>query len=171
MGRRLLVAAAAAVAVVLPLGLAAADATPAPPGSVVYLDPSYPPAERAADLVSRMTLAEKASQMVSSRAAAIPRLGVAAYGWWDEAAHGVAREQTNDGDQPPDLINTTSSPVSLSLAATWDPDLVYREATLISDEAREVVQENRYDLDFYSPTVNLARDPRWGRNDETFGED
>ncbi len=109
--------------------------------------------------------------MVSSRRQAIPRLGVAAYGWWNEAAHGVAREQTNDGDNPPDLTNTTSYPVSLSLGATWNPGLVYREASLISDEAREVVRDNRYDLDFYSPTVNLARDPRWGRNDETFGED
>ena len=161
----------AVVAVALPLGLTVADSAAGRPAARIYLDRSYPPAERAADLVSRMTLAEKASQMVSSQSPAIPRLGVAAYGWWNEAAHGVAREQTNDGDQPPDLTNTTSFPVSLSLGSTWDPGLVYREASQISDEAREVVRDNRYDLDFYSPTVNLARDPRWGRNDETFGED
>ncbi len=92
---------AGVVAVVLPLGLAAADGA-ATASTPIYLDHVYPPAERAADLVSRMTLPEKASQMVSSMAAAIPRLGVAAYGWWNEAAHGVAREQTNDGGDPPD---------------------------------------------------------------------
>jgi beta-glucosidase len=161
----------AAIVIGLPLAVTAADTGAVRSGGPIYLDRSYSPAERAADLVSRLSPAEKASQMVSSRAAGIPRLGIAAYGWWNEAAHGVAREQTNDGDVPPDFINTTSYPVSLSLGATWDPGLVYREATLISDEAREIVTGNRYDLDFYSPTVNLARDPRWGRNDETFGED
>jgi beta-glucosidase len=162
----------AVLAILLPLALTVSDTVvAAAPGTPIYLDRSYSPQERAADLVSRMTLAEKASQMISSRATAIPRLGVASYGWWNEAAHGVAREQTNDGDNPPDLTNTTSYPVSLSLGATWNPDLVYREASLISDEARDVMKDNRYDLDFYSPTVNLSRDPRWGRNDETFGED
>ncbi|MGH3424661.1 MAG: glycoside hydrolase family 3 C-terminal domain-containing protein, partial [Nocardioidaceae bacterium] len=137
----------------------------------IYLDADYSPAERAADLVSRMTLEEKASQMNSSQAAAIPRLGVAAYGWWNEAAHGVAREQTTNNSNPPILTNTTSYPVSLSLGSTWNPSLMYREATMISDEAREVVRDNRLDLDFWSPTVNLGRDPRWGRSDETFSED
>jgi beta-glucosidase len=140
---------------------------PLPP----YQDPRYSAAERAADLVARMTTWEKASQLVTSQAPAIPRLGVPAYGWWNEAAHGVAREQTNTGANPPDLVNTTSYPVSLSLAASWDPELMFAEATAISDEAREVVRDNRLDLDFFSPTVNLSRDPRWGRNDETFGED
>ena len=152
-------------------GIPGADAQAQARGVPVYLDTAYSPAERAADLVSRMTLAEKAAEMNSSQAAAIPRLGVAAYGWWNEAGHGVAREQTIDAANPPTLVNTTSYPVDLSLGSTWNPDLVYREATLISDEAREVVRDNRLDLDFYSPTVNLARDPRWGRNDETFGED
>ncbi|MRK03211.1 family 3 glycosyl hydrolase [Aeromicrobium sp. S22] len=137
----------------------------------VYLNTRYSPEERAADLVSRMTLAEKASQMNSSRAAAIPRLGVAAYGWWNEAAHGVAREQTTDNSNPPILTNTTSYPVSLSLGSTWNPELMYDEASLIGDEARDVVQDNQRDLDFWSPTVNLGRDPRWGRNDETYSED
>ncbi len=149
--------------------LASDDVVPRRPP--IYLSPEYPPQERAADLVSRMTLAEKASQMNSSQSAAIPRLGVAAYGWWNEAAHGVAREGTLDGENPPTLTNTTSYPVSLSLGSTWNPDLMYREASLISDEAREVVRDNTLDLNFYSPTVNLARDPRWGRNDETFSED
>jgi beta-glucosidase len=145
--------------------------SPLPEGPLIYLDPSSSPQERAADLVSRMTLREKAAEMNSSQAAPIKRLGVAAYGWWNEAAHGVAREQTVDGANPPTLMNTTSYPVDLSLGSTWNPDLIYQEATLISDEAREVAPDNRLDLDYYSPTVNLARDPRWGRNDETFSED
>ncbi|WP_437965711.1 glycoside hydrolase family 3 C-terminal domain-containing protein [Sorangium sp. So ce260] len=142
-----------------------ADDTP------IYLNRRYSPEERAADLVSRMTLVEKASQMVSSQAAAIPSLGVPAYGWWNEAAHGVAREQVNNGGNPPNTINTTSYPVDLSLGATWNPELMYREALLISDEAREVFRDNKLDLNFYAPTINLARDPRWGRNDEAFSED
>ncbi|WP_201276691.1 glycoside hydrolase family 3 C-terminal domain-containing protein [Marisediminicola senii] len=137
----------------------------------IYLDTAYSAEERAADLVSRMTLEEKASLMNSSLSAAIPRLGVEAYSWWNEAAHGVAREgRTNDAN--PDILwNTTSYPVSLSLGSTWDPDLMYDEATLISDEAREVMRDNRFNLGFYSPTINLGRDPRWGRNDETYSED
>lgn len=140
-------------------------------GAPVYLDRHYSPEERAADLVARLTLREKAAEMNSSRAAAVPRLGIAAYGWWNEAAHGVAREQTNDGGNPPTLTNTTSYPVDLSMGSTWNPGLMYQEAGMISDEAREVVRRNSLDLSFYSPTVNLARDPRWGRNDETFSED
>jgi len=168
---------ARAVFAVVVVGVSMAVLAGAEPGSraedgpVIYLDPSYSPQERAADLVSRLTLEEKAAEMNSSQAAAIPRLGVAAYGWWNEAAHGVAREQTVDGANPPTLVNTTSYPVDLSLGSTWNPDLVYQEATQISDEAREVVPDNKLDLDYYSPTINLARDPRWGRNDETFSED
>lgn len=139
--------------------------------TAVYLDPAYAPEERAADLVSRMTLEEKAMQLNSSQAPAISRLGVAAYGWWNEAAHGVAREQYNDGANPYILINTTSYPVDLSLGSTWNPDLMYEEAVLISDEARDIFRDNKLDLNFYSPTINLLRDPRWGRNDEAFSED
>ncbi|PRW62235.1 glycoside hydrolase family 3 C-terminal domain-containing protein [Actinopolyspora mortivallis] len=141
------------------------------PDEPVYLDPNRPARERAVDLVSRMTRAEKAAQMVSSRAPAIPRLGVRAYGWWNEAAHGVAREQTENDSNPEILTNTTSYPVSLSMGSTWNPDLMYRVAEQVSDEAREVVEDNTLNLNFYSPTVNLGRDPRWGRNDETFSED
>src|SRR3954452_2067766 len=149
----------------LTAGAARAAETP------IYLDASYAPAERAADLVSRMTLAEKATQMNSSQAAAIPRLGVQAYGWWNEALHGVAFEQLTNNANATNLTHTTSYPVNLSLGSTWDPGLMYREATQISDEAREGVRGNVLGLDFYSPTVNLGRDPRWGRNDETFSED
>ena len=162
----------AAAALSLPVTITgSAGPSAAATGAPVYLDRAYPAAERAADLVSRMTLPEKVAQMNSSMAAALPRLGVAAYGWWNEAGHGVAREGTVDNGNPPTLTNTTSYPVDLSLGSTWNPDLVYREASLIADEARDVVRDNRLDLTFYSPTINLARDPRWGRNDETFSED
>src|SRR5690242_8522733 len=137
----------------------------------IYLNRSYSPAERAADLVARMTLAEKASQMNSSQAPAIPRLGVPAYGWWNEALHGVSRLQLNPSGNATVLDNTTSYPISLALGSSWDPNTMYREASAISDEAREIVPNNSLDLDFYSPTVNLGRDPRWGRNDEAFSED
>jgi beta-glucosidase len=148
-----------------------AATTPAHPTVPIYLNTAYSPEERAADLVSRLTLQEKADEMNSSQAAAIPRLGIAAYGWWNESAHGVARQQTNNGGNPPTLTNTTSYPVDLSLGSTWNPALMYSEAGMISDEAREVAPNNTQDLDYYSPTVNLGRDPRWGRNDETFSED
>jgi beta-glucosidase len=143
----------------------------AAPAAPIYRDPRFSPEERAADLVSRLTLAQKASQLNSSRAPAIPELGIRAYGWWNEALHGVAREQTNNQANPPADINTTSYPSPLSLGSTWNPELMYREATLISDEAREVFQDNQLDLNMYSPTVNLGRDPRWGRNDEVYSED
>ena len=165
------VALLAALAVSVPTAVVGAAARSTAADVPVYLNPAYPPAERAADLVSRMTLPEKATQMVSSMSAAVPRLGVAAYGWWNEAGHGVARQQTTTGGGPPTLTNTTSYPVDLSLGSTWNPDLVYREASAISDEAREIAPDNTYDLTFYSPTINLARDPRWGRNDETWSED
>lgn len=148
----------------------AANVPPTAP-TPIYLNTAYSPQERAADLVSRLTLPEKAAEMNSSQAAAIPRLGIQAYGWWNESAHGVARQQTNNGGNPPTLTNTTSYPVDLSLGSTWNPALMYQEAGMISDEAREVAPNNTEDLDYYSPTVNLARDPRWGRDDETFSED
>jgi beta-glucosidase len=161
-----------ALAIIGTLGCALALSQPvAHAATPVYLDPRYAPEERAADLVSRLTVAEKAEQMISSQAPAIPRLGVAAWGWWNEAAHGVARQQTNTNANPLILWNTTSYPVGLSLGATWNPGLVYEAATAISDEAREVVPGNTQHLTYYSPTVNLVRDPRWGRNDEAWSED
>ncbi len=144
---------------------ASAAATP------IYLDPAYSPAERAADLVSRMTTAEKASQTISSRAPAIPRLGIRAYGQWNEALHGVSRSSLTDNANAVTLMNTTSYPIDQSMGASWDPGLVYRVASAIGDEAREVSPDNTLNLEFYSPTMNLERDPRWGRNDETYAED
>ena len=148
-----------------------AAGNPAGKAEPIYLNRSYSPAERAADLVSRMTLDEKASEMNSSMAAAIPRLGVPAWSWWNEAAHGAAAEGMTNNANPPSLVNTTSYPTSLSLGSSWDPSLMYREAGMIGDEAREVETNNTENMDFYAPVVNLMRDPRWGRSDEAFSED
>ena len=115
----------------------AAGAEPAA-ATPVYLDTSYSFGERAADLVSRMTLQEKASQMVSSQSPAISRLGVPAYGWWNEALHGVSRSQTATSGNATTLTNTTSYPIDQSLGSTWNPNLIFRVASQIGDEAREV---------------------------------
>lgn len=132
----------------------------------IYQDESYSYEERAADMVSRMTLAEKASQAAGYNSSAIPRLGISSYMWWNEALHGYSQEGwfgiVADG---------SSYPSSYSMGASWDPDLYYQEALEIGAEARERVKDNKYNLTFFSPTVNLARDPRWGRNDESYGED
>ncbi len=174
--RLLLLMSVLAVAVAVPIAVSSASRRRSSDPTPIYLNRSYSPAERAADLVSRMTLTEKASQMNSSQAPAIPAsstipTGVSAYGWWNEALHGVSRLQLAPSGNSTTLDNTTSYPISLALGSSWDPDIMYREASAISDEAREVVPNNSLDLDFYSPTVNLGRDPRWGRNDETFSED
>jgi beta-glucosidase len=155
--RRVLGALAACAA----LGAPAAAQTPA------YRNESLSFEARAADLVSRMTLEEKANQM-KDNAPAIERLGVPAYGWWNEALHGVARSGL-----------ATVFPQAIGFAATWDDSLVFRMATVISDEARakheEYVrndQRQRYQgLTIWSPNINLFRDPRWGRGQETYGED
>jgi beta-glucosidase len=154
----------------LALGAAGGLAGPRHRGGPIYRDRSYTPAERAADLVARMTLAEKAAEMVSSDSAAIPRLGIREYGWWNEASHGVAAFQLMPGFST-QLNNTTSYPDDLALGSSWDPGLTYREGTAISDEARELAPQQFRNLDFFAPTVNMSRDPRWGRNDETFSED
>lgn len=132
-----------------------------------YLDTSLPLDARVNDLVSRMTLAEKISQMYNE-APAIERLGVAEYNWWNEALHGVARAG-----------KATVFPQAIGLAATFNKPLLHEVATVISDEARAkhhyFVDEDvvfRYTgLTFWSPNVNIFRDPRWGRGQETYGED
>lgn len=123
----------------------------------IYLDTSYSYEERAADLVSRMTLEEKAAQL-GYQAPAIERLGVHEYNYWMECLHGVARQG-----------KATNYPAPLALSNTWNRELVYQVADETSTEAR--AKNNRYNLSYYTPTVNLARDPRWGRNEETYGED
>src|SRR3954470_19521875 len=151
-----------------PVKVAAATAEP---GTPIYLDRRYSYAERAADLVSRMTTAEKASQTISSAAPAIPRLGIRQYGQWNEALHGVSRSQLTYNGNATVLNNTTSYPTDQTMGSSWDPDLLYRVASAIGDEAREVSPDNTLNLEFYSPTMNLQRDPRWGRTDESYGED
>ncbi len=136
------------------------------PGSP-YQDVRLPVALRVDDLVTRMTIKEKVSQM-QNHAKAIPRLGVAAYDWWSEALHGVARNGV-----------ATVFPQAIGMAATWDPALIQAEADVISTEARakhhEAVRNNErgiyQGLTFWSPNVNIFRDPRWGRGQETYGED
>ena len=98
-------------------------------------------------------------------------VGIPAYGWWNEALHGVSRESTAAAGNAITLTNTTSYPIDQSIASSWDPELMYRVASEIGNESREVVRSNKLDLDFYSPTMNLMHDPRWGRNDESYGED
>ena len=132
-----------------------------------YKDPAKPLETRVDDLLSRMTLEEKASQLLSA-SPAIPRLGVPAYDWWNECLHGVARAG-----------RATVFPETIGMAATWDSDLILRVATAISDEARaknnEFVRRGKrgiYEgLTFWTPNINIFRDPRWGRGMETWGED
>ena len=134
---------------------------------VPYKDVSLAFETRAADLVERMTLEEKISQL-GDEAAAIERLGVPEYNWWNECLHGVARAGT-----------ATVFPQAIGMAATFDRDLMYDTATIISDEARakhhEFVRNGDYGrykgLTFWSPNINIFRDPRWGRGHETYGED
>src|SRR5690348_4160850 len=140
---------------------------PAQGQQLIYQDPNRPIAERVNDLLSRMTLEEKASQMLSD-APAIERLGVPAYGWWNECLHGVARAGV-----------ATVFPEPIGMAASWDSNLIFRVATAISDEARakhqEFVRRGKrgiyQGLTFWTPNINLFRDPRWGRGMETYGED
>ena len=123
--------------------------------------------ERIDDLVSRMTLEEKVGQLMYD-APAIPRLGVPKYNWWNEALHGVARNG-----------RATVFPQAIGMAAAWDVDLLQRVASAIGDEARakynvSVANDFReiyQGLTFWSPNVNIFRDPRWGRGHETYGED
>lgn len=107
-----------------------------------------------------MTLEEKAQQTITSSAAAIPRLGVSQYNYWSEGLHGVARSG-----------NATSFPHGLGIASTWNTDLVQEMGDAISDEARGYSNETGKGLSYWSPTINLARDPRWGRAEEGYGED
>jgi len=133
----------------------------------LYLDPSQPIEARVDDLIKRMTLEEKASQLVN-QARAIPRLQVPNYDWWSEALHGVANAGT-----------ATVFPEPVGLAATFDDNAIHEMAIVIGTEARakhnQAVHAGRRDimegLDFWSPNINIFRDPRWGRGQETYGED
>jgi len=130
----------------------------------IYLNTSYSFKERAADLVSRMTPEEKQSQLGNTMPP-IPRLGVNHYDFWGEALHGVMGRNNNSG------MTATSFPNSVAVGATWDPELIKRETKVISDEARGFNHDLIFTLTYWSPVVEPARDPRWGRTAETFGED
>ena len=155
------------------LSIAAVSVFGQQPTQAPYLDSRLAPEARAKDLVSRMTLDEKVVEMQST-APAIPRLGVTAYTWWNEALHGVAQGRA------------TVFPQSIGLGATFDPDLLYRISDAISTEARAKYNEAKRHpapvetgtlpsrtagLTYWSPNINIFRDPRWGRGQETYGED
>ncbi len=131
-----------------------------------YLNPQLSPGQRATDLVRRMTLAEKASEM-QNNSAAVPRLKIPAYQWWSEALHGVINE------------GVTEYPEPMGLAATFDAPGIHSMAAQIGIEGRIKHVQNLREghtgimggLDFWSPNLNIFRDPRWGRGQETYGED
>jgi beta-glucosidase len=133
----------------------------------VYLNPKLPLEQRVDDLIGRMTLEEKVAQM-RDHATAIPRLGIPKYDWWNEGLHGVAFSGY-----------ATNFPQVIGMAATWDADLVHKMGETISTEARakynEAMSHDQHEaffgLTFWAPNINIFRDPRWGRGQETYGED
>src|ERR1700722_8901083 len=138
------------------------------PSDAAYKNPKLPTEQRVKDLISRMTLEEKAAQ-VGHTAPAIPRLGVPEYNWWNEGLHGVARAGI-----------ATVFPQAIGLAATFDAPLMHEVGDVISTEFRAkysatVKPDGSTDwyrgLTVWSPNINIFRDPRWGRGQETYGED
>jgi beta-glucosidase len=131
----------------------------------LYLDPSQPIDRRVDDLISKMTLEEKAAELDHSRSENV-RLHIPAWGGWNQCSHGVWSKQP-----------TTLFPVSIAMAATWDPDLVHEEADAIADEARALYNikapgiRGTHGLVYRAPVINMCRDPRWGRIQEAYGED
>ena len=146
--------------------VAAKDGIAQDPANLPYMNPQLSPEQRATDLVRRMTLAEKATQM-QNNSAEVPRLKIPAYQWWSEALHGVI----NDG--------VTEYPEPVGLAATFDAPGIHTMAAQIGIEGRIKHVQNLREghtgimggLDFWSPNLNIFRDPRWGRGQETYGED
>jgi beta-glucosidase len=153
-------------ALLLALGITSA-ALPQTSTPLPYLNPALSNQQRVDDLVSRMTLDEKVAQLINT-APAIPRLNVPAYDFWSEGLHGVARSGY-----------ATLFPQAIGMAATWDAPLINQISTTISTEARakynEAVRHDihsiYYGLTIWSPNINIFRDPRWGRGQETYGED
>ena len=132
-----------------------------------YQNPNLSPEKRADDLISRLTIEEKTALMMD-QSPAIERLGIPSFQWWNEALHGVGRNGY-----------TTVFPITMGMAASWDDALLYRCFDAVSDEARiknaqakSKNEMNRYQgLSFWTPNINIFRDPRWGRGQETYGED
>ncbi|HTT20145.1 MAG TPA: glycoside hydrolase family 3 C-terminal domain-containing protein [Candidatus Sulfotelmatobacter sp.] len=137
------------------------------PANAPYKNPSLPLEQRVDDLIGRMTLEEKVAQM-RDHATPIPRLGVPKYDWWNEGLHGVAFAGY-----------ATNFPQVIGMAATWDTDLVHKMGETVSTEARakfnQAMREDHHEmffgLTFWAPNINIFRDPRWGRGQETYGED
>ena len=162
----LIVARIAACTGILFFGSILQSAVAQEPAKLPYMNPGLSPEQRAADVVHRMTLAEKASQIYNN-SAAVPRLNVPAYQWWSEALHGVINQ------------GVTEYPEPIGLAATFDAPGIHLMATQIGIEGRiKHVQDTRAGhtgigggLDFWAPNLNIFRDPRWGRGQETYGED
>lgn len=150
--------------ILLGVGMMAFMPASKPAKKPIYLNTSYSFKERAADLISRMTLEEKQSQLGNTMPP-IPRLGVNHYDFWGEALHGILGRNNNSG------MTATSFPNSVAIGATWDPELIKRETNVISDEARGFNHDLIFTLTYWSPVIEPARDPRWGRTAETFGED
>ena len=133
-----------------------------------FQNPSLSFDQRVNDLVSRLSLREKVKLMQNNDGGGVSRLGIPAYNWWNESLHGVARDGV-----------ATVFPQAIGMAATWNPALIQREADVISTEARAKHQEHvrkgefaiYQGLTFWSPNINIFRDPRWGRGQETYGED
>src|SRR5271165_4441175 len=152
------------LAAVLLAGQSQAQIASAPP----YLNTALPAQQRARDLIRRMTVEEKVTQLVN-QSRAVPRLNIPAYDWWSEALHGVARD------------GTTEFPEPIGLAATFKPDAIHQMAIVIGTEGRikhaQTLKANGGSsnifegLDFWAPNINIFRDPRWGRGQETYGED
>jgi len=132
-----------------------------------FQNPKLTAEERANDLLGRLSLEEKVKLMMDS-SPAIPRLGIPQFQWWNEALHGVGRNGY-----------ATVFPITMAMAASWDDALLHRAFTAVSDEARAKAQQakrsgniQRYQsLSFWTPNINIFRDPRWGRGQETYGED
>ena len=132
-----------------------------------YQNPQLSAEQRADDLIGRLKLDEKVKLMMDS-SPAIEHLGIPQFQWWNEALHGVGRNGF-----------ATVFPITTMMASTWDDELVYRVFSAVSDEARVKAQQakrsgdiKRYQsLSFWTPNINIFRDPRWGRGQETYGED
>ncbi|MER7930562.1 glycoside hydrolase family 3 C-terminal domain-containing protein [Streptomyces sp. NPDC096057] len=169
--------------------LASTDgATSAAASTPIYKDTGYTFQERAADLVSRMTLEQKVRQLITNDAPAIPALGVQGYTYWSEALHGIQSlgNAKSTGDDTSWPVKATGFPTSLATSMAWDPTLQYQEGSAISDEARGFLDKSLFgvgrnnlgnsadnygSLTYFAPTVNNDRDPLWGRHDESYGED
>ena len=132
-----------------------------------YQNPQLTPQQRADDLLGRLTLDEKVRLMMDS-SPAIGRLGIPQFQWWNEALHGVGRNGY-----------ATVFPITMGMAASWDDELLHQAFTAVSDEARAKAQQAKHSgnirryqsLSFWTPNINIFRDPRWGRGQETYGED